>query len=40
MGMDFVRIEPGSFEMGFEGITLTDEVTTPTGKKAEEPRNF
>ncbi len=40
MGMDFVRIEAGSFMMGFEGIELTDEVTTPTGKKGGRAKDF
>ena len=30
IGMEFVRIEPGDFEMGFEGVALSQEVTKVT----------
>ncbi|RPJ82012.1 MAG: hypothetical protein EHM18_16180, partial [Acidobacteria bacterium] len=30
IGMDFVRVEPGAFRMGFEGAALGEQLTKVT----------
>ncbi|MHC4755237.1 MAG: SUMF1/EgtB/PvdO family nonheme iron enzyme [Planctomycetota bacterium] len=40
IGMKLVRINSGSFMMGFEGEPLTDEVIYPSGKKEKRSKEF